>query len=124
MIGDDERFTKPVHLERERLIARLAGLDLCVIPSLWPETGPLALADAFESGLPVIAPDSGAFRERVKDGVDGLLFKYGSAESLSERIMRILMDRDLLQQLKRNVPQVDFENHIADKMQELYDLIK
>jgi hypothetical protein len=50
------------------LPALLAGLkpDLVWFPAVWPETYSYTLSAALESGLPIVAPDLGAFTERLK----------------------------------------------------------
>jgi glycosyltransferase involved in cell wall biosynthesis len=45
--------------------------------------------ESIAMGIPVIASDSGGFRETVNDGVTGLLFQTGSVESLAARMVEI-----------------------------------
>jgi glycosyltransferase involved in cell wall biosynthesis len=61
----------------------------CVCPSLWAEPFGLAAVESIAMGIPVIASDSGGFRETVNDGVTGLLFQTGSVESLAARMVEI-----------------------------------
>jgi len=53
-----------------------------VVPSIWYETFGLVVAEAFASGLPVIASRIGALAELVREGETGLLFKPGDAADL------------------------------------------
>ncbi|MHB8174574.1 MAG: glycosyltransferase family 4 protein, partial [Nitrospirota bacterium] len=46
----------------------LAGIDVLVIPSLWPETFNIVMREAFACGVPVIASDAGALPEGVNNG--------------------------------------------------------
>lgn len=48
------------------LLQRLAP-DVAWFPALWPETYSYTLSAALQAGLPVVAPDLGAFAERVAD---------------------------------------------------------
>ncbi len=57
-----------------------------VLPSLWYENFPLSVAEAYASGLPVIASRIGALAEIVEHGVTGLLFKVGDAADLSRTL--------------------------------------
>lgn len=70
--------------------AQLPGLmsevDWVVVPSIWAETGPLVIHEAFAHHRPVICSDVGAMLERVQDGVNGLHFRRGEPESLAEKI--------------------------------------
>lgn len=61
----------------------------CVCPSLWAEPFGLAAVESIAMGIPVIASDSGGFRETVEDGVSGLLFETGSVGSLAERMLAV-----------------------------------
>jgi glycosyltransferase involved in cell wall biosynthesis len=55
------------------VVDRLRGYDLLAVPSLWMETGPLVVLEAFAAGIPVIATRLGGMRELVADGIDGVL---------------------------------------------------
>ena len=59
----------------------------CVCPSLWAEPFGLAAVESIAMGIPVIASDSGGFRETVNDRVSGLLFETGSVDSLAGRML-------------------------------------
>ena len=61
----------------------------CVCPSLWAEPFGLAALESIAMGVPVIASDSGGFRDTVDNGVSGLLFETGSVGSLAERMLAI-----------------------------------
>lgn len=53
-------------------------------------------AEYMHGRLGVIASDSGANPELVEDGVTGLLFKSGDAQSLADCILKFYNDRELL----------------------------
>jgi glycosyltransferase involved in cell wall biosynthesis len=73
-------------LPHEALWDVLAQSDVVVVPSLWYETASLIIQEAFAAGVPVIASDIGALRERVQDGIDGRLFPMGDAAVLSKML--------------------------------------
>ena len=52
-------------------------LDLILFPCQWPETYSYTLSYALESGLPIIAPDIGAFPERLSSRENTLVYHYG-----------------------------------------------
>lgn len=49
--------------------------DLVFFPALWPETYSYTLSYAIESGLPVVAPDIGAFPERLSGRPHIMLYR-------------------------------------------------
>jgi glycosyltransferase involved in cell wall biosynthesis len=57
-----------------------------VCPSLCYEQFPRILAEAFASGLPVVASRRASLAELIDDGETGLLFTPGSASDLAEKI--------------------------------------
>lgn len=58
-------------------------------------------AEYMHAQLGVIASDTGANPEIVDDGVNGLLFKYGDAQSLADCILKFYNDRDMLTNLSQ-----------------------
>jgi len=65
------------------LPARLQGVDWVVVPSIWFENSPLVIQEAFQAGRPVLASNLGALPEKVRHGVDGLLFTADDPEALA-----------------------------------------
>lgn len=53
------------------------GFDIILFPSQCPETYSYTLSYALEAGLPIIAPDIGAFPERLSGRENTLLYSYG-----------------------------------------------
>ena len=47
-------------------------------------------AEYMMSGLPVIASDTGANKELIREGIDGLFYSYGDIESLAMKIQYML----------------------------------
>lgn len=79
-------------------------VDWVVVPSVWWENSPLVIQEAFAHGRPVICSDIGGMAEKVRDGVDGLHFRAGSAESLADRLAMALATPDLWERLRANLP--------------------
>ena len=82
----------------EDLPAVLAGLDALVIPSIWPETGPMVWMEALSAGLPVIASSVGALPDRIRHGQDGLLVPPGDPAALARAVEELLETYDHLRQ--------------------------
>ncbi len=106
-------------LERPQLLAEMARAAVCVVPSRSEAFG-LVNIEAMAMGTPVVASRVGGIPEIVRDGVDGFLFEPGNDAELAERLLRILKDRDLREQMGRNARQrflEEFESSRAAKRQ-------
>jgi glycosyltransferase involved in cell wall biosynthesis len=69
----------------------LAAFDAFVLPSLF-EGLPVALIEAMDAGLPIVATRVGGNPELVVDGETGFLVEAGSAEKLAMAISALLAD--------------------------------
>lgn len=102
-IAHDSRFEVKPTVPNGEIVTLLAGYDLCVVPSLWLETGPLVVLESFAAGVPVVGSRLGGIAELVRDGVDGMLFEPGNAIELAEILHGLSSDRDWLHSLQSNV---------------------
>jgi glycosyltransferase involved in cell wall biosynthesis len=84
----------------------MAQVDWVVVPSIWWETGPLTVLEAFQQGRPVICSDMGGMSEKVTDGVNGLYFRRGDADSLAEVMRRATTESKVWGQLRKGLPPV------------------
>ncbi len=105
----------------ETLLPTLAGYDLLVVPSIWYETAALVIQEAFAVGVPVIVSGLGALRERVRDGVDGLLVPPGDPLALAAALRRFLDEPMLLQRLQQGIRPV---RTIAEQVNDLEALYR
>jgi len=94
--------------------------DLVVVPSLWPETFSLVAHEAFAAGVPVIASNIGALAEKVRDGVDGLLFRPGDASDLQAKLERLITHPELLARLRQGVQPPRSIVTYASELEQLY----
>ena len=83
--------------ERSGLGLVLGGLDLVVLPSIWPENAPLTIAEAHLARVPVLAADTGGLGEAVRNGEDGLLFPAGDVDALEAALRRVLAEPGLVE---------------------------
>ncbi len=74
----------------EALPGLLAKLDAVIIPSLWPETGPLVWMEATSTGLPVIGTRMGALESRIHHLQDGLLIPPGDPRALARAMTQLM----------------------------------
>lgn len=79
----------------DELIRRMAGIDVVVVPSTWPEVFGLVVTEAFACYKPVIAAFIGGLAERVQHGVDGYNFVARDAADLAAKMALFLeMEQD------------------------------
>jgi glycosyltransferase involved in cell wall biosynthesis len=92
--------------ERDRAGDVYSGLDVLVVPSLWPENSPLVIHEAFMHGLPVVGARIGGVPGLVQHGISGLLYDPFSSESLRACLQRLVDDRELVETLGAGAPGV------------------
>ncbi|MCE5242588.1 MAG: glycosyltransferase [Desulfobacteraceae bacterium] len=81
----------------------LQKVDIVVIPSVWAETFCLTLSEAQALGVPVIASDIGAIKERIIDGETGFLVPAGNSEALAKRLLHIASSPESLVRIAQNL---------------------
>ena len=67
VIKNDKRIKICGNLPQKKLFQKLQNYDLAVIPSIWMETGPLTLLEAFAIGLPVAGTNIGGIKELLSN---------------------------------------------------------
>lgn len=79
--------------------------------------------EAMASGLPVVAANSMAIPELVKDGINGYLFEPGNAIDASEKILQLASDKKLREYMSLNslrlIKEHDLEVTLV-KFEEIY----
>jgi len=90
------------HIKGERLKTTIRNSLFTILPSEWYENCPYSILEAFALGKPVIGSNIGGIPELIEDGVDGLLFKPGNSEELSEKIAYLINRPRLREQMGKN----------------------
>jgi starch synthase len=85
---------------RDQLNTLFAQATVFVLPSVCEPFG-LAMIEAMSHGLPVVGTTIDAMGEIVEDGESGFLVPVGDAETLAERLVRLLADSSLARQMGR-----------------------
>ena len=79
-------------VDRDQVYAALRGASFAVVPSIWYENFPVAVAEAMACGRATVAAHPTALDEFVDHGRTGLLFDSGDVESLAEACRTLLAD--------------------------------
>jgi len=119
----DSRFADAREFHYKQSVAELNKMDVCVVPSTeaWIETGPLTVLESFAAGTPVIGTNLGGIAERVRDGVDGILFPPGDSDKLASILKHLVENPDEIKRLQKNIlPQRTMED-VAIEMSSLYE---
>ncbi len=85
----------------------LAYLDVCVVPSLWPETGPLTLLEAMAQGVPCICNDQSANARFIDDGKNGRVFETGNKEALRRAVSEILERPETTRDWREHIGEIE-----------------
>ncbi|MGH1456343.1 MAG: glycosyltransferase family 4 protein [Alphaproteobacteria bacterium] len=116
---DESNIALPV----EALVQTYRAADIFAFPSL-TETFGIAIVEAMAAGLPVIVGDSQGCRDIVERGKWGLMCDPNNAEDLAQKIMTVMTDNALKDNLiaKSHQRAKDFDwNNIAKKYVEIYE---
>jgi glycosyltransferase involved in cell wall biosynthesis len=79
-------------VDRDGVYRALREAAFAVVPSIWYENFPVAVAEAMACGRPTIAAHPTALDEFVDHGQTGLLFDAGDADSLADACRTLLAD--------------------------------
>jgi glycosyltransferase involved in cell wall biosynthesis len=70
----------------EHVLALMKDARVLVVPSIFYESFPMVIAEAYSVGLPVIASDLGSMSSLIVDGRTGLLFRRGDPDDLAAKL--------------------------------------
>lgn len=118
--GSDSRVQLRAPIASQDVVAVMRNYDVIAVPSLWLETGPLVVLEAFAAGVPVLASDLGGARELVSSGINGWLIEPGALARWAEAIRRLSDDGNLLLQLRQGIRPPRTMKDVAQEMAALY----
>jgi glycosyltransferase involved in cell wall biosynthesis len=101
--------------------ALLADYDALLVPSLGLETGPLVVNEAFAAGTPVLGSNLGGIAELVTDGTNGILLPAGCDTSWRRTFEQLVRTPEILDQLRRGIPEPRLMSDVAHDTQQLYE---
>ncbi|MFP3905376.1 MAG: glycosyltransferase family 4 protein [Armatimonadota bacterium] len=99
--GLDDRFRHAGEVDFEGKLDFLQQCDIFCQPSRATERRGLAALEAVTSGVPVVLPDRGAFREIIERTGGGVLFNPEDPVALTERIKELLNDPERARAMAR-----------------------
>jgi len=100
-LGVPVRFTGTI--PHERVPDYLAAMDVGLVLAAEGQPfhySPLKLAEYLAAGLPVVAPDIAQIRDRLTDGIDGVLSTPGDADALAGHLKQLRDDPILRARLR------------------------
>ena len=86
---------------REEQAEIFAGTDMLIIPSLCPETYQLAMREAAVCGVASIGTRSGAIRDFIQEGKNGITFRLGDSLDLAVKMYGIILEPQRMERLGR-----------------------
>lgn len=93
----------------------LQAMDIFVLTSLW-EGLPISALEAMASSKPVISTDTGGVREVVSEGRTGFLVSRHDMETMSERVIDLLRDDRLREEIGINAKAFLGDNYCLANM--------
>jgi len=92
------------------------SIDLLSVPVLKYDAFGLYLLEAISYGVPVVQPDTGAFREIIESTHGGVLYAEDSVEKLADTLDEVLRDRESLRSIGLKGREIINENHTPKAM--------
>nr|MDT0658531.1 glycosyltransferase [Micromonospora sp. DSM 115978] len=113
-------------LDKPRLQALIRAAAVVAVPSRWHENQPMAVLEAYASGVPVVGTDLGGLPELITPGVDGEIVTADDPAALGAALRTLVADPDrayLMGRTARDRIERDFTpgGHL-DRLRELYQL--
>ena len=122
--ASDSRITFHPPVSPSQVVSVLRTYDVVAIPSLWLETGPMVVLEAFAAGIPVIGSRLGGIEEQVQHEVDGLLVEPASVVAWAEALRRVSGSPGLLARLRSGVRPPRTMTTAADEIEAVYAAVK
>ena len=96
-------------LSKSEVLKLLKSADIFAYPSWHSEGLPMALLEAGAMGLAVLATDSGAISELIKDGQTGILVQKNDSKAFRHALDRLLKDPSLRERFGKNLQKFTLE---------------
>tara|TARA_B100000575_G_C23122786_1_gene649998 strand:+ start:1037 stop:2332 length:1296 start_codon:yes stop_codon:yes gene_type:complete len=111
-INLDQRIKVLGNLSNNQLLKKLQNYDLAVIPSIWMETGPLSILEAFAAGIPVAGTNLGGIKELLINQ-KGCFILPPEESAWKETFIKILKNKTLIENFNSPIVRT-FEEVVND----------
>jgi glycosyltransferase involved in cell wall biosynthesis len=102
----------------------LANADIFVFPTYYRNEGhPWVIVEALAAGLPIISTDRGAIIESVIDGYNGYIVKPKSPQHITEKIIKLIDDENLLNQMSTNSLNIYNEKFTEQRLVDNFSIV-
>jgi len=118
--SQDPRVIVGGYVSPRQVAEKLIQWDALVVPSLWLETGPQVVTEAFHMQTPVIGSRRGGLQELVIEARTGFLFTPGDAGALAALLNRFAAEPGLLRGLRHLIPPARTADAMVDDLVSLY----
>lgn len=128
--SDAEKFISENQLEQKIHLAGfrkdipdiMKTIDVLLTPSLWEGFG-IVLIEAMASGKPCVAANTSSIPEIVKDGINGYLVPPKDSQAISELLIRLILNPQLVWQMGRAGIDTVKKKFMIEKMIKEYESI-
>lgn len=114
--GDDARIRFVGRLDPSDLAQFLLDADVAIIPSVWPETGPLTVFEAHAAKLPVLGARTGGIAEICATDESARLFERHDHEGLAALMAELVSRPSEIQAMRAHTPIVRTMENVAENM--------
>jgi glycosyltransferase involved in cell wall biosynthesis len=111
------------NLRQEMVLFEMNRHDLLCLCSTFSEMSPLVIQEARAARLPIIASNVYGNKEQLENGAGGVLFEMNNVNSLKGQILKILSNRDLLEQYKKQIELPNSFKELGKKYINIYHKI-
>ncbi len=112
------------NVSKEELIRIYRRSHVFVFPPIYGESFGIVLLEAMASKTPIVATSIGGVKELIRDGETGFLVKKGDTKKLSEKIIELLLDKELSRKIADSAfyeaKKYDWKN-IAERIEAVYE---
>lgn len=102
MAKEDKRIIFHGFVDNREIMKYYELTNVLVIPSICYDNSPLVIYESFSTGTPVIGSNIGGIPELINEGYNGFLFEAGNSNSLKEKLVKIINNKELLKKLEEN----------------------
>ncbi len=107
----------------EELSHLLSQVDLVVVPSIWEDCAPFVVAEALAARAPVLGSRMGGIPDFIDEGITGILFPPGDAQTLHRELRRLAREPQTLRGMQEAIQAPRGFDAYLDHLCEVYELL-